>query len=287
MMSTIHIVTDSGVCLSKKGARQSYPMTVVPYHIKVAGTTFRDGVDLAPDEMVQLLRTASTCQLIAPSIADYVDVYRHLQQQHQQIISIHTSRELSDSWAHARQAALRMGENSGIEVIDARTICAGQGLLVQVALEAILENASFAEVVRRVRHAIDCVFSAYYVDTLTYLQRNRVLSPARSILGTLLEIKPFLSIEDGQLVVTEKVRTSAQAIDKLVEFIVEFEDIKEGVIVQSRASILDQTRTLQDNLSLVFPGQHFPYTIYGGVMGALVGPDAIGVAILENELEGF
>lgn len=287
-MAAIHIVTDSGACFGNKRLSQQYPMTVVPYQLEVGGTTFRDGTDLTPDETLKLLRTQSKPpRLIAPSVSEYVEVYQALKQKQLNVISIHTSRELSQSWDHARQAALRMGENSGIAVIDSRTICAGQGLLIQVAAQAISEQVDLDEVVKRVRSAIDRTFSAYYVETLTYLQHNGIMSAPRSILGTMLEIKPFLSIEGGRLLVTEKVRTRAQALDKLVEFTSEFDDIAETVIVQNRASIMDQTRTLQDNLSAIFPGQHFPYTTYSVAMGVLLGADAIGVAVLENELEGF
>ena len=95
------------------------------------------------------------------------------------------------------------------------------------------------------------------------------------------------NLEDGKLVVTEKVRSRAQAIDRMVEFLVEFDELDDAMIVQNRTHITEQARLLQDRLSVEFPGRHFPYTMYGMALAVMIGGDATGVVVLEKETEGL
>jgi fatty acid-binding protein DegV len=120
------------------------------------------------------------------------------------------------------------------------------------------------------------------VNSLEYLRHNGLLSEAQSILGTMLNIKPFLTIEDGELIPMEKVRTQSQAIDKLVEFVAEFSDVEELVILQNTPYATDQTRLLQDRLATEFPGHHFPVMMYGPSLATMLGPDGMGVVVHER-----
>jgi fatty acid-binding protein DegV len=101
----------------------------------------------------------------------------------------------------------------------------------------------------------------------------------------MLGVKPFLGVENGRLLPIEKVRTRAQAIDRLVEFAIEFTDIEDVVILQHKSYISEQTRAIQDRLAVEFPDMYFPYSTYGASLAALIGADATGMVILEQEVE--
>ena len=98
-------------------------------------------------------------------------------------------------------------------------------------------------------------------------------------------IWPFVSVENGRIIVIEKVRNRAQALERLVEFLVEFNELEDAVILQDQLPISDETRAMQDRLALEFPGQHFPFTMYSTSMAARLGTTAIGVAVLEKETD--
>jgi fatty acid-binding protein DegV len=83
----------------------------------------------------------------------------------------------------------------------------------------------------------------------------------------------------------EKVRTRVQAIERLVEFAVEFTEIDDAVIVQHKPFLSEQTRMLQDRLTIEFPGRVFPHALYGPSLAALIGVDAMGLVVLERELD--
>jgi DegV family protein with EDD domain len=287
-MTRIHVVTDSGATVSNPRLLQSAPLTVVPYKFDIAGRLYAEGSDLTGEETLRLIRSQTRPpRLIAPTIQDFVETYTQLSSVYDAIISIHTSRELTESWRHARQAAQQVRDSCRVAVVDSRSICAGQGMLVRLAAEAVLEDDDFDSIVTRVRGASERVYSAYYVETLDFLQANGILSEAHTILGTMLGVKPFLSIEDGRPVIIEKVKSRSQGIDRIVEFLSEFDDLDDAMIVQNRTHITEQARNLQDRLSLEFPGRHFPYSIYSAALAVLLGGDVTGVVVLETEAESL
>jgi DegV family protein with EDD domain len=287
-MPNIHIVTDSCARFTNSHFVQQHPITVVPNKITLGGKTYREDVDISAEEAIKLIAAQSTPPVVAPpTSAEFADVYRRLAHTCEGIISIHASREIYKSWENAKAVAQQLGGSCEVAVIDSQSLCAAQGMLVKVAAKAIKQEASFEDMIRVVRGAVERLYSVYYVETIDYLLKNRIMSESQAMLGAMLGIKPFLTIEEGRLMPIEKVRTRAQAIEQLVEFLVEFIEVEDIAILQHRPHLNEQTRLLQDRLSAEFPGRHFPYTTYSASLAALIGPDATGVVVLEEEMEEF
>src|SRR5690606_4875370 len=158
-----------------------------------------------------------------------------------------------------------------------------QGMLVRLAARALSEVETVDDAVRVLRGAVERIYSVYYVETTDFLMQNHIMPPAHSILGMMLNLKPVLTVEEGRLVAMEKVRTRMQAVERLVEFAAEFNQLEDAMIVQHKPGITDQTRMLNDRLEVDFPDRRFPGTIYGASLAALIGADATGLVILENE----
>ena len=283
-MPDIHIVTDSCANFHNEHFLQQNPITVVPATLTIGGKTYRDGVDLKREDALALIAKDRSATITAPSVAEYAAVYAQLARSSDLIISLHASREMLPSWQNAQTAAETVMGNSGIAVVDTRTICAAQGMVVRAALEAGREETSVEEIVRRIRGAIDRIYAVYYVETIDFLMRNNILSQSHTILGSMLGIKPFLTIEDGEIKPIEKVRTRAQAIERLVEFAVEFTDVEDALILHHHLHSSEQAHMLQDRLAQEFPGQHFIMTTYSAALACLIGPDATGIVIIEEEL---
>ena len=287
-MTKIHVVTDSGARFANQRLLQQYPVTVVPYQIDIGGTRYKEGIDISVEDAMRLIKSQSKPpELIAPSEDEYAELYANLSRVYDGIISIHTSREITKSWENARRAARRVKDTCNVVAIDSRSICAGQGMLVRMAGQAALDGLPYDDAVQKVRDAVDRIFSTFYVESLDYLHANSIMSQSRAILGAMLNIKAIISIEDGNPMVTEKVRTRSQAIDRMIEFLVEFDDLDDAMIVQNRTHITEQARQLQDRLSVEFPGRHFPYTMYGIALAVLLGGEATGVMVLESEMESY
>lgn len=286
-MPNIHIVTDSGAHFINPFYVQQNPITVLPNKIQLAGKVYAEGIDLQADEAIRLIgREPFAPKVIAPSEADFLRIFTRLAANCDAIISIHPSRLLYDSWANASAAAQQVGGHCEVVVIDSQSVSAGQAMLVRLAAQAIHDGESVEEVVRKVRGAVERIYAVFYVESVTLLLQNKLISSSQAVLSSMLGIKPFLAMENGNLTPMEKVRTRSQAVERLVEYVVEFTDIDDVLILQNRSHLADQTRMMQDRLAVEFGGRQFPYTQYGPSLAALIGADAMGVVVLESEMDG-
>jgi DegV family protein with EDD domain len=283
-MPDFHIITDSGATLTNSRLVTQYPITFVPNKITINGQTYREGIDASSDELVRMMHGAATPPIVTPpTTAEFTAAYARAARNSPAIISLHTSRELSQSWHNGRLAARHLIETCPIANIDSQTICVGLGMLVRVATQAIQVTHDFEAAVQHVRGAVERLFSLYYVESLDFLQQRQIMGPSRAILAAITGVKPFLSMEEGKLIVTEKVRTRAQAVERLVEFVGEFEELEDTAIIQHRPALTEQARMLQERFAVDFPGRHFPCLPCGASLAALIGTDATGVVVLEKE----
>lgn len=281
-----HIVTDSHAHFAHPHLIAQYPVTVVPNTLHIAGTTYREGIELSHEEALELIAHQVTPpKVVPPSVDEYVAVYTALARDHDAILSIHASRQLSQSWANALAAAEQLRGTLPIAVIDSRTLDAAQGMVVRAAVRIIEQENDLDEIVRRVRGATERVYAVYYVETMNYLMRNKLMSPSHAILGTMHETLPLLTVEGGVLGTMEKVRSRSQAVDRLVDFAVEFVDIEDVLILNHRTYMSEQTRALQDRLMAEFGDKHFPHTVYSASLAALIGADGTGLVVLEAALD--
>jgi fatty acid-binding protein DegV len=304
----LHIVTDSYA----HDVIDDEIVTVVPNRVTVAGKTYLEGIELGADDALRLITAhPDSLRVQPPTTADYAAIYKQLRPKTDGILSIHASRALTSSWENAMAAAKPIGQYK-IDVIDSRTFSAGQAMLVRYAVRAIRAGQSLEQVARVVRGAIERVYSIFFVETMDFLLRNAPgvlpvppldkpiapdesgqsadatkpvavsgMSATHAILGTLLGIKPILTVEDGRLMPIEKVRTRLQGIDRLVEFAAEFEAIDDAMILTHRHG--ESSRALIERLTTDFPNVKFHPAVYTPSLAALIGLDALGLVILEKD----
>ena len=287
-MPRIHIVTDSGARFSNPRLVRHFPVTILPNVIEIGGKRYLEGIDIESDEAFRLISEQARPPLVEPPTEkDYAELYARLSHFCDAIISIHPSRELSGSWRNGRLAAQQVSGDCEIVVVDSQSLCAGQGMLIRVAARAANEQETAEDVIQAVRQAVNRVYSVYCVDNVDFLRANGIMTPSHAILSTHLGIRPFVSLEDGKIIIIEKVRTRAEVIERLVEFLIEFTELEDAVVLQDQKHITEETRLMQDRLALEFPGQHFPFTMYSATMASYLGTEATGVAVLEKAVDGF
>ncbi|MEL6148550.1 MAG: DegV family protein [Chloroflexota bacterium] len=282
----IHIVTDSGAHFAHPQIATQYPMTTVPNTLVIGGQPYREGVDLSTEKLLNLIgKESKPPHVEPPSVDEYAAAYTRLAYHHDAIISIHMSRELSDSWKNAQAAAKQLEGHVQIHVIDSMMLDGAQGMVVRAAVRAIEKYDDIETIVRVVRGAADRAYAVYYVETPDFIARQGILSRSHAVLSAMTGTIPVVSIEGGIIVPIEKVRTRSQAIDRLVEFVIEFEDIEDALILQPGTFMSEHTRNLQDRLSNEFPGRHFPHAVYSATLATFLGTDATGLVVLESELD--
>ena len=281
-MSRIHIVTDSAAVLDPAAVKR-FGITVMPLKIRIAGKTYEDGTDIDGEELLlRMTKDHVRPQVIGPTTEDFRRVFRTLTRKTDQIISLHSSSSLSPIGCQAARAADEFLGRCDISVIDSETVSLGLGILVEEAARLAQDNVPLNEIVRRIRGMIRHIYVAVVTDTLDYLEHSRLVSPAQAILGSMLKIKTFLLIEEGEIIPQEKVRIPDRAIDKLTEFAGEFSRIEHLAILQNTSYATDETKTFTDRLEAVAPGHATPILVYGPVLAAQIGPDGLGLMVYDG-----
>ncbi len=279
-MAQVKIVTDSSADLPPEIAA-ALGITVLPLSINFGNKSFREGVDISPQEFFdRIAHDGSFPTTTPPSLSVFESTYAELMKQTNQIVSIHVSSKLSPTYARAQRAAAPLLGRAKIHVIDSQLVSVGLGMLVTAAAQAAESGANVDEVVRLVRGMIPRIYIAFFADTLDYLERGGRIRKAQAILGGMLNIKPLLILEDGDIVALEKVRARAKAIEKLVEFIVEFTHIERMVILHSTTP--EDVNLLIEQINLTMPNLDMKVELYGPSLGTHLGPGALGVVVYEG-----
>jgi DegV family protein with EDD domain len=222
-------------------------------------------------------------RILGPVEDDFREIYSRLSRSTDQIISIHTSAALSGIVDSATTAATDYLGRCDIVVVDSQTTSLGLAMLVQEAAEMARTGSNREEILRSVRGMIARIYVVMFTDTLDYLERSERISPAQCILGTMLGVKPFLAIEEGEIIPMEKVRSRERGLDKLVEFAAEFSRIERIAILQSSPEPTDETIVLRERLQGFFPSIPAPILVYGPLLASHVGPDGLGLVAYEGE----
>ncbi|HHY14816.1 MAG TPA: DegV family protein [Firmicutes bacterium] len=223
-MSKIHVVTDSGSDLPQE-VLETLQIHVVPLTVQFGEEIYRDGVDISVEEFYRKLEAESeipsTCQ---PSPADFVRVYENIAQPGDTIISIHLSSKMSGTYQSAVLAASMLDPNIDVKVIDSQCASLGIGVVAAAAARAVQAGADVEQVLAELKPIIDNLQVYFVVDTLEYLQKNGRIGMASAFMGTLLSIKPILTVQDGMVAPFEKIRGKAKALNRIRELMEEFKN---------------------------------------------------------------
>ncbi len=279
-MARTMIVTDSTAGLTPQEC-EKYAIHVVPLYIRFGDQVFREGVDISSEQMFNRIRRSSIAPVTSPpTVEDFRAVYHQLSRQTDEIISVHLSSKLSQTVNHARQASQLLLGRSRIHVVDSQSASAGLAILARETAKAANRGMTLDELIPYVRGLIPRIYVAFFVDTLEYLERGGRIGKAEALLGSMLNIKPLLILEDGEIQPLEKVRTRAKAVEKLCEFVAEFSNIEELYILQEQEN--QETRQFRELLKEFFPNLDTPVLPYGPVLASHVGPGAMGVIVFEG-----
>jgi DegV family protein with EDD domain len=281
-MGKVAIVTDSTAYL-EPGVAQELQINVIPLNVHLGDETLQEGIDIAPEAFFQRLEQGGLIPRTSPPpVRSFEQLYAKLHTRTDEILSIHISGRLSQTLSHAQRGADSLLGRCSIAVVDSMTTSLGLGILVEASARAAKQGADLDEVVRLVRGMIPHIYSVFYVDQMDYLERGNRIGRAQAILGTMLNVKPLLFVEDGDIIPLEKVRTHEKAVEKLFEFVAEFSELEQSAIVQRHPTPTQETEMLLERLAQLFPDMKFPIIQYGPVLASHIGPSAMGVVVYET-----
>jgi DegV family protein with EDD domain len=277
---TIRIVTDSSCDLPPE-IIQGHRITVIPLFINVGDQSYLDGVNLSHQEFYERLpKFRPAPKTAAPGPEVFRKAFEQLASEGAtEILSIHISTKLSAIVDIARMVA-KETTNLPVTVFDSRQLSLGTGFQVLAAAEAADRGLSMSEILVLLEEQIRRTHVFAALDTLEYLKRSGRMNFAISALGTLLQIKPFMKMYNGEPT-AERVRTRKGAIKRLVELLEEYGPYEKVALLHSHA--LQRAEELLQEVRSLLPAGDIWVEEITPVLGAHIGPGVIGFACISKE----
>ncbi len=278
---TVRIVTDSAADIPPHLAAQ-HGIVVVPLTIRFGDESFVSGIELSAEAFWQKLKTSSDAPATAaPSAGDFQDAFEKLFADGATgIVSIHLSSKLSATYQSAVVAAQEAGGGK-VEVVDSLAVSGSQGLLVLNAAERAAGGAAAAEIAAEINTMLPQARLFGAIDTLEYLRRGGRIGGAQALLGTMLKVKPVVSLDDGIVEPVARVRTHARALEHIAGLVAADKDrIGRLVVLNGDAPDPDRFVSMLSESVKVSPSD--VWTL-GPIVGAHAGPGILGVAYLLGE----
>jgi len=273
---TVKIVTDSTSDISSELAR-TLDVTVVPAYVKFGDEVYRDGVDISGDGFYQKLATSFVYPVTSPPTpADFFKVYSDCSKDSENIISIHISAKISDTYDSAMKAKKLMKGKGQVEVIDSRFTSVGLALIVMAAARLANAGESISNIVEETQRNISQIRMLGLVDTMKYLVAGGRISRVTAAVADIFQIKPLLTFRDGEVVRRGLARTYLRGMDGLCKFVETSPNVQDLAVAYS--NIRAQAEELRKRLGSVFPEEKIHLAQIGAGLGVHMGPGALVIA---------
>jgi DegV family protein with EDD domain len=281
-MSKVALVTDSTAYLPP-ALVEKYSISIAPLILIWGDQTFHDGEDILPEEFYH--RLANTKVMPTTSQAAIVTMkaaFEKLLAQGYDVLGIFISSKLSGTMSSAMQAREMLPKAADkIALVDSNSTAMAMGFHVLAAARAAEAGAGLVECQQVAEKARQHTGVYFVVDTLEFLYRGGRIGGAQALLGSALNIKPLLTIEDGRIESVEKIRTKSKALDRLVEIVAEKANSGSPVRLATlhanaeaeANSVLEKARALLNPVETVLAS-------VSPVIGTHTGPGTVGLAYM-------
>ncbi|HUI88586.1 MAG TPA: DegV family protein [Anaerolineales bacterium] len=222
-MEKVAVLTDSVASLPE-ALLKSLNITTVAYYLHRGEEVLRDLVTIQREEFLRWMTTAKFVPTTAsPGPGDYFNAYKQLiEKGSREIISIHMTSKASGGFQAATVACSMLHESDPqvhVQVIDSRTTSLCQGWMALEAARAALAGLKLSEITTLVKNMIPVSHMIQTADTLKYLYLGGRIGKAQILLGSMLNIKPLIGIEDGEIVPLGKAHSRGQAYQQMAEMV--------------------------------------------------------------------
>ena len=278
---TVKIITDTLSDITADLAAQ-LGITVIPLYVRFGEDMYRDRIDITSEDFYRRLvnesKLPSTTQ---PSPNDFIEVYKKAAEETDEILVITVSSKMSGTSQSANQAKEMMKGKVKIEVIDSLQVAMAQGLVVIASANAAKQGGDLAKIAGVARSTLSRVHLVAYFDTLKYLAKGGRIGKASGLVGSLLSVKPLLTIKEGEMAPLTRVRSLSAGLDYLYNFTACFEKI-EAMALEHATSTLEADK-LAERINAIYPKNKIYRSVISPVIGTYSGPGALALTIIEAE----
>ena len=281
MTQTVAIVTDSVACLTKELVAQ-YGIRILPINFYLDGQTYKDWVDITPSEAYELfLKDPESFKTAAVSPEDCLRTYRQASQQARDILCVTLSTKLSAVYNVARQSrellAAELPE-ANIEVLDSGTVTAAEGWVVLAAARAAQQGKSLAEVISAAEAMRERVGMLILLDTIRHVFRSGRIPKVAAVAGSMLNIRPILTVSSGAVCFLTAVRSRESGIDRLLQMVGDKVGQSPAHIAVMHAYAPDEAERLRQRVSAELNCAELWLTELSPIIGYACGTGALGLA---------
>lgn len=285
MANKVAVVTDSITCLSKQLVRRN-GIRIVPATFSSKGKVYRDWVDVTPTEAYEMfLEDPENFATSAATPMSYIEAYRELGKKGRDILCITISSKISTMYNVARVAKEKVEEelpSISIEVFDSLTTTAAEGFIALAAARAAAQGKSLSEVVKVAEEMRDKVNFLILLDTIRYVYRSGRIPKIASQIGSMINIKPILTMSSGSMHFVGAVRNKERGIQRLLGMLRSQVGQSPIHIAVMHAYAPDEAKRLMERISPEFNCVELWLTEFSPVMGYVCGTGTVGFAFYKD-----
>ena len=284
IMSKTAILTDSTAYIPQEYL-QKCNIDVVPLAVIWGEQTYEDGVNIQPDEFYNRLSTAKILPTTSQvTVYNMQNAFERLVGEGYDVLGIFISSKLSGTIQSAIQAREGLGTGKEkVQIFDSNSTAMAMGFQVIATARAAQQGATIDECKKLAERARECTGVYFVVDTLEFLHRGGRIGGAKRLLGTALNLKPILSIQDGKVEAMESIRTKAKATSRLIEIIQEKTAGKSNIrLATLHANAAEAGKEMLENAGRIINPIESIFTSVSPAIGTHTGPGTVGLAYMTD-----
>ena len=279
----VRIVTDSTSDLPPVVARD-LGITVVPVIVHFGQQSYRDGVDIAPEQLYERMVSGPVHPTTSsPAPGEFAEVYRRLSRETDEILCLTISSKLSGIHQAATTGKQAFGGKTRIEVVDTQLTTMCLGLLATLAAREARDGKSLDDLLATVRGAIPRSHGMALLDSARYVLKGGRLGKSGALLGALVRVKPMLEIKDGWVRPSGVTRTRSQGLERLCQYVTKHLPVEDIAVVQGNAP--EEAEELAGRIRVLSPQTPPIMAKLGSAIGVHGGPGTLLVALRESRGE--
>ncbi len=256
-------------------------LTLIPLTVSFGRESFLDRIEISAEEFYKrLIQNTVLPTTTQPSPGVFASAYKKLAKETDEILVITLSSKLSGTYQSAITAKNTIDVKCRIEVIDSQKIVMSFGLAVIAAAKMANEGYGIDEIMDKTKARLKKSQLVAYFDTLKYLAKGGRIGKAQGMLGSMLSVKPILTIKDGEMAPLTRVRSKAAGIEYLYNAVANTENI-ESVGVEY-CTTPEDADILIERISTLIPQENIYKSIVCPVVGTYSGPGAVAVSIMQK-----
>ncbi len=279
---TIAFVTDSTAYIPDELVKE-FSIAVAPQVLIWGDETFRDGVDIQPEEFYTRLKTAKVMPTTSQvSVVSMQGIFRDLIDKGYDVLGVFISAKLSGTMQSCIQARDELGAAGGkVTLVDSSTTAMALGFMVLTAARAAKQGATLRECLALLEEGREHVGVYFAVDTREFLHRGGRIGGATRFIGSALNLKPILELKEGHVEAIERVRTKSKAVDRLLELVEARVHGKTNVrLATLHANAEPEARELLERASRDLNAVESILSSVSPVVGTHAGPGTVGLAYM-------